>query len=130
MTITQPTVCQQAARAILGAFTEIPYPVRTELGHAMMKANAGTEYGFLATLGLYLAHYGSHPADSPLVVRYLTAAVATEVDRDGGASVIAELSDTEPWGTVRRALEFAAAGPVTDDDRDKWAGATDPRVSV
>ena len=122
------SACSQAAEAILGAFAEIPYPVRAELGRSMV-ATKGTTHGFLSLLGLYISHYGAHPQDSPLVRRRLTAAIAAEVDGDGVTDILDHLGDTEPWATVARALTFAADGPVTDADRHPH-GRTDPRVSA
>jgi hypothetical protein len=128
--VNGPTVCQQAANAILRDFDEVPYPVRAELGLSMMATRAGQDYGFLPTLGLYLTHYGAHPADSPLVRRYLTADIADAVESGEAGAVIGDLGTDEPWSTVRRALEFAIAGSVTDQDHDRFAGKTDPRVEV
>ena len=129
MTTPSRSVSAQAAEAILHAFVEIPYPTRTELGHAMRATRTSDEYGFLDLLGLHLSHYGTFPHESPTVRRYLTAAVAETVDSGEAPGVIASLGADEPWATVARALSFAMQGPVTDEDRDPF-GVTDPRVSV
>ena len=55
-------------------------------------------------------------------------AVADTVESDGAASLTEVLGDEQPWNTVKRALAFGTSGPVTDQDHDRFAGKTDPRM--
>jgi len=122
--MTTSTPCRTAADAIVAAFLPIPRPVLHQIGAEL--AEDGRP--FLADLGRVLAN-GAFLIGSSFVRRAITAYIALAVDNGTARTVADDLGAGEPWGTVARALRFAAdGGEPTPADRDKFYGVVDPRT--